>query len=120
MRAVGSQELVRDLRRGHIPSVEKFRALCEVLDLEFYVGPRREEAPIDEARLARAVEAAERGLDTSGQSLSYAAKATLLIEVYQLIGKDGGAGTGARLRRLIETAGGAAAAGSRGGNQSAK
>ena len=33
--------MIRDMRRGHIPSVERLRSLCEVLDLEFYVGPRR-------------------------------------------------------------------------------
>ena len=41
MRAVGSPELVRDMRRGYVTSVAKFQALCEVLDLEFYVGARR-------------------------------------------------------------------------------
>ena len=109
MRAVGSPELVRDMRRGYVTSVEKFRSLCEVLDLEFYAGPRREEAPVDERRLELAVEAAERGLGTSDQGLSYAAKARLLVEVYQLIGKEGPA-SAARLRKLIHTARGGDAA----------
>ena len=110
MRAVGSPELVRDMRRGYVTSVAKFQALCEVLDLEFYVGPRREEVPVDERRLGLAVEAAERGLEGSGQALGYGQKARLLVEVYQLIGRDGGAGNAARLRRLIGTAGGGAGA----------
>ena len=42
MRAHGSPELVRDMRRGHVPSVERLRSLCEALGLEFYVGPPRE------------------------------------------------------------------------------
>ena len=29
------------MRRGHIPSVKRLRSLCEVLGLEFYVGPPR-------------------------------------------------------------------------------
>lgn len=33
--------MIRDMRRGHVPSVERLRSLCEVLDLEFFVGPRR-------------------------------------------------------------------------------
>ena len=33
--------MIRDMRRGHVPSVERLRSLCEVLDLEFYVGQRR-------------------------------------------------------------------------------
>ena len=42
MRAHGSPELIRDMRRGHVPSVERLRSLCEALGLEFYVGPPRE------------------------------------------------------------------------------
>ena len=41
IRAQGSPEMIRDMRRGHVPSVERLRSLCEVLDLEFFVGPRR-------------------------------------------------------------------------------
>ncbi len=33
--------MIRDMRRGHVPSVERLRSLCEVLDMEFFVGPRR-------------------------------------------------------------------------------
>ncbi|MWB77136.1 hypothetical protein GLS40_03775 [Pseudooceanicola sp. 216_PA32_1] len=29
------------MRRGSAPSFEKLQSICEVLDLEFYVGPRR-------------------------------------------------------------------------------
>jgi len=39
--ATGTPELVRDMRRGRVPSVARFRALCDVLNLEFYVGPTR-------------------------------------------------------------------------------
>ena len=66
MRAVGSPELIRDMRRGYITSVERFRTLCEVLDLEFYAGRRREEVPVDEDRLAVALETAEKGLEGGG------------------------------------------------------
>ncbi len=41
IRAQGTPEMIRDMRRGHVPSVERLRSLCEVLDLEFFVGPRR-------------------------------------------------------------------------------
>ena len=41
IRAQGSPEMIRDMRRGHVPSVERLRSLCEVLDLDFFVGPRR-------------------------------------------------------------------------------
>ena len=39
--ATGGPELIRGIRRGSIPSVERIRALCEVLELEFYIGPAR-------------------------------------------------------------------------------
>ena len=42
--ATGGPELIRGIRRGSIPSVERIRALCEVLELEFYIGPARSEA----------------------------------------------------------------------------
>ena len=41
IRAHGSPELIRDMRRGHVPSVERLRSLCDSLGLEFYVGPPR-------------------------------------------------------------------------------
>lgn len=33
--------MIREMRRGRTPSVERMQALCRVLDLEFYIGPRR-------------------------------------------------------------------------------
>ena len=41
IRATGTPELIRNMRRGSVPSVERFRALCKVLKLEFYVGPEQ-------------------------------------------------------------------------------
>ena len=47
-RAVGNHYLIRNIeRRRRWPSVESLIALCRVLDLEFYVGPKREaSAPV--------------------------------------------------------------------------
>ena len=67
--AVGSHELIRDMRRGRMPSVERLRALCDVLDLEFNVGPRREVGTIDEPRLEDAVDSTERTLGTIASRL---------------------------------------------------
>lgn len=45
IRAGSSPETIRDMRRGHIPSVSRLRVLCDALGLEFYVGqPRRPQA----------------------------------------------------------------------------
>ena len=41
IRAQGAPEMIRDMRRGHVPTVTRLRSLCEVLGLEFYVGPPR-------------------------------------------------------------------------------
>ena len=51
IRAHGSPELIRDMRRGHVPSVERLRSLCEALGLEFYVGRPREREGGDGAGL---------------------------------------------------------------------
>ena len=51
MRAHGSPELIRDMRRGHVPSVERLRSLCDSLGLEFYVGPPRRQESDDGADL---------------------------------------------------------------------
>ena len=45
-----------------VPSVEKVQALCDVLQLEFYIGPPRDSLALDEERIALVAEAAERGL----------------------------------------------------------
>lgn len=42
LEAAGTPGVVRMMRQGHAPSVERVRALCRVLGLEFYVGPPRE------------------------------------------------------------------------------
>ena len=44
--ATGTPELIRNMRRGRVPSVERFCALCDVLNLEFYVGSKyRQKSP---------------------------------------------------------------------------
>ena len=103
MRAVGTPELIRDMRRGRVPSVERFRALCEVLDLEFYVGPHRDERPVDTIRLVQALEAAEHVLATKGRRVTRTEKARVVSAIYDLIGKgDGQSANAARIVQLID------------------
>ena len=97
--AVGNPELVRRMRRGQVPTVERLRALCEVLDLEFYVGRRREPAPVDERRLELAVETAVRALEAKGKDASHGDTARLVVAVYQLIGEEGAHAP--RVRQLL-------------------
>lgn len=63
-RAAGdSEEVIRDPRRSRLPSVRSLQALCDALDLEFYVGVRRELGTVDERRLEEALrDVASRGL----------------------------------------------------------
>ena len=100
--AVGHTELVRDLRRGRIPTVEKLEALCDVLDLEFYVGPRRQMGAIDELRLEEAVQSIERAVVANGITLPPEPKARAVVAVYELLDRDREPATAGRVKRLIE------------------
>ena len=70
--AVGNPDMIRGMRRGRSPTADRLRALSDILDLDFYVGRRREPDPLDERRMELAVETAERGLAASGQTLTRA------------------------------------------------
>ena len=69
MKAVGTPELIRDMRRGRSPSVQRFRALCKILDLEFYVGPPRRGKTM-KSDLERRLSAAEARITAIEQSVS--------------------------------------------------
>ena len=107
LEAVGSAELVRDMRRGYVTSVEKFRTLCAVLGLEFYVGPPRVLGLVDEHRLEAAVEATERALEEGDVAveLDPRDKARVVAAVYGLLGDAGSLADRppvlARVKRLI-------------------
>ena len=87
MMAVGTPELIRDMRRGRVPSVERFRALCEVLGLEFYVGRPRSESPLVPERLERAIEFTEKMNDRSPNGLTHAERARIASSAYALMGE---------------------------------
>ena len=103
MNAIGNPDMIRGLRRGRSPTLERLRALCEVLGLELYVGRPRGPWLLDERRLELAVETAERGLAASGQTLSPADKARFLVPVYELIGDEHAPANAARVRRILRT-----------------
>ena len=102
MEAVGTPELIRDMRRGRVPSVERFRALCEALNLEFYVGPRRQTDSVEARRLERALEIAEQGLESIGRTMNRTDRARFVSAVYDLIGTDAESANAARVLDLIE------------------
>ena len=78
------------------------QALYEVLELEFYIGPKRNTFTVDEERLALALETAECGLSKGERAMGIAQKAQLVAAVYELIDADHGPASAARLRRLID------------------
>ena len=102
IKAVGTPELIRSMRRGRVPSVERVEALCQVLDLEFYVGPPRDGRPVDAERLEEALEATERTLASIGRTMGYADKARTVVAVYDLIGEDRRQANMRRVVSLIE------------------
>ena len=109
----GSPEFIRNLRRGYVSSLEKFRTLCEVLELEFYVGPRREVGAVDERRLEAAIATVEHTLAETHFVLDPEDKAGVVGAVYSFIGEARSPATTARVKRLI----GAMTAGRRGPGQ---
>ena len=80
----GSPEFIRNLRRGYVTSIEKFRNLCELLGLEFYVGPKREPGAVDERRLEQTIATLERVLDETGYVLDPEDKARTVAALYAL------------------------------------
>lgn len=58
--AVGTPELIRDARRVRVPSLERVRALWEILEVEFYVGPKTTKDSGDIPWLEQALETAGR------------------------------------------------------------
>ena len=101
LRAVGNGEFIRTLRRGSAPPVDRFRALCETLGLDFYVGPPRDFASIDERRLEVAIETAVRPLESSDLELDPAELARAVVAIYELLGKGGTSANAGRVNRLI-------------------
>ena len=102
LEAVGTPELIRDMRRGRVPSVERFRALCDALELEFYVGPQRRTDSVEARRLERALEIADRGFDSIGRRMSNAEKARIVSAIYDLIGVEPELDNATRVMDLIE------------------
>ena len=106
--AVGNAEFIRTLRRGSAPPVDRFRALCETLGLEFYVGPKRN-SPVDEQRLEVAVETAARAVKSAGLDIDSSEFAKAVAAIYELVGEDATSANAARVSRLAAalTSGGA-------------
>ena len=103
MTAVGSPDYIRDVRRGRLRHVAKFRKLCRTLGLEFYVGAPREYPSIDEKRLGVAVETTMRAVKDAHAELEPAEWAQAIAAVYELVGAEEAPANADRLQRLVRT-----------------
>ena len=101
----GSPDLIRNIRRGRMPSLERLKALCEVLELDFYVGPKRVPGCIDVRRLREAIASTERTLGAHGIALELKARADAIAAVYDLLDRDAAPATAQRVTDLIEALG---------------
>ncbi len=97
----GSPEFIRNLRRGYFTSLAKFRNLCEILELEFYVGPKREPGAIDERRLEQAIATLERVLVESDFVLDPEDKASAVAALYAFNLDDPSPATTTRVKRIL-------------------
>lgn len=102
MEAVGSPDMIADMRRGRVPSVERVQAMCEVLGLEFYVGPHRRRAPVDAERLVQALSTADRAAESCGLEMNHEERARVVAAIYDLIDSDGEPTDTAKVLHLIE------------------
>ena len=95
-----------NMRRGRVPSIERFRSLCEVLGLEYYVGRPRTipGADFDVDRLAIALKAVADGFPDIDRRLSVHDRAQLLVAVYSLVSESDPMASAARVQELIAIA----------------
>ena len=98
MEAVDNANLISNMRRGRVPSGDRFRALCDVLGLESDVGPPRAGRLLGEERLGVGVELAERALAANAPELDHVDKARPVVAVYGLLGVTCAAANAARVR----------------------
>ena len=98
----GGPELIRNLRRGREPRLAQLKALCEVLELEFYIGPKRKVGAVDELRLEEALEATERTLKAHAVRPGARDWARAVAALYELLDRTREPATAQRVERLIE------------------
>ena len=104
--AIGTPNLIMNMRRGRVPSIHRVRALCDVLGLEFYIGRSRTVpgAEFDVDRLALALESVSAGFPDAHRRLSVHDRAQLLVAVYALLDGSDASASASRVRELIAIA----------------
>ena len=104
--AVGTPNVIMNMRRGRVPSIHRLRALCAVLGLEFYIGRPRtvRGAAFDVERLALALDAVAAGFPDADRRLSVHDRAQLLVAVYALLGEGDASASAEQVRELIRIA----------------
>lgn len=98
MDIVGHDGLIRDIRAGRLPSIDKLQALSDYFGLELYIGPpispelreaakRQENMVTDTERLLMAITAVETGLAQAKRKMKPAKKAEVILAAYDLLGE---------------------------------
>lgn len=83
--ALGNDALIKRMRRGQIPTVDSLASLCEVLQLDFYVGTPPPPPPLDEDRLVLAVETAVRSMKGGRDRIVAGDFARTVVSIYRAL-----------------------------------
>ena len=104
--AIGTPNIISNMRRGQEPSIGRMRALCDVLGLEIYIGRPRVFGGqrFDVARPALAIDAVEEGLPDAGRHLSTHERSQLVVAVYELLDERDPSASAGRIRELLAIA----------------
>ena len=103
--ATGSAHLIARMRRAQEPGVGRTRSLCEVLGLEFYIGPPRTvgRVDLDVGRLALALKAVAAGFPDI-ERIPMHDRAQLITAVYGNIDDRDAEASAERVRELVAIA----------------
>ena len=88
--ALGTPNVITNMRRGRAPSIDRLRAVCDVLGLECYIGrPRAVPGGVlDVERLHRAATIIAAGFPDAEQRLDLRDRMRLLAALYALVGSS--------------------------------
>ena len=88
--AFGTPNVIDNMRRGRMPSMQRVRTLCDHLGLECYIGRRRvvDDPGIHIERLAAALDAVRLDFPKVEELLSSYDRAALVAAIYALVDED--------------------------------
>ena len=94
--------MIRNLHGGRELRLAQLKALCEVLEFDFCIGPKRKIGAVDELRLEEALEATVRTLKAHAVRPGARDRARAVAALYELLDRTREPSTAQRVERLIE------------------